>query len=248
MKKLKNMVDTLMEILELERKPVGIKFFESKDRIAKIVKEGYDRDFRGRYCQALMRAGEGEKVVLTKENITCPASTAAFGFKPLADKLRTGEVLDKMGLFKDKDAASNTMDAIPRLELGKYQGVALGPLNDVNYPVDVIVIESKVEDIMWLALASYYDEGGRLEFNSSIFQATCVDSTVVPFLTKKINTSLGCFGCREATDVNSGEALIGIPQKSFNKIIHNLELLDQQAIPRAKSKVAFQELSERMEN
>ncbi len=236
----------LVETLDLERMPVGVKFL-AEEEFKQLDDANYDISGKYRYCQALMKAGYGEKVVLTKENITCPASAAAFGLKPLAEKLKNGDMLDKMGLFKSKEAARKTMDSIPRLELGRYQGVLLAPLSEINHKADVIVIESKVEDIMWLALASYYNEGGRLEFNSSIFQATCVDSTVVPFLSWDINTSLGCFGCREATDVTSGEALIGIPELKLDQVIENLELLSQQAIPRAKSKTAYQALTKNID-
>ncbi len=141
-----------------------------------------------------MKAGEGNKIILTAKNLICPAAAQAFGFKSLVDKLQSGDMLKKMGLFGSKEAAHRTMEAIPRLQLGRYEGVALSVLDRIDYVPDVIVVESQVENIMWLALASYFDQGGRLTFSSSIFQASCVDSTVVPFLAQNTNTSLGCFG------------------------------------------------------
>lgn len=234
------------EILDMDSSPVGIKFLQDKKKINNYLKDEIDKDNKYRYCQALMKARYGSKVMLDKNNIACPASAAAFGFKPLVEKLKSGEMLYKMGLFDSKEAGSQTMKEIPRLELGNYQAVVLAPLKDWEQEVDVVVVESDTEHIMWLGLASYFDKGGRLEFNSSIFQASCVDSTVVPYKTNNINASFGCFGCREATNMEKGEALIGIPIDKFNKTITNLDKLSQKAIPRARSKAVYKSLEKRL--
>lgn len=234
--------ETIKEILEMESDPVGVKFLKDEDSVNELD-DNFDQESKLRYCQALMKARFGDRVVLSEENITCPASASAFGFKPLAEKLRKGEMLNKMGLFASREAASHTMEMIPRLELNHYQAVALAPLKDWKEEVDVVVVESETEHIMWLALASYFDQGGRLSFESAIFQATCVDSTVVPFKTRDINASFGCFGCREATNMTKGEALIGIPLAKLDKIITNLQQLSEQAIPRSRSKEVYKKLS-----
>lgn len=231
----------LTRTLGLERLPVGVKFLSVGDNLS-VGQDSFEQSIKYRYCQALMRAGEGNKIILTVKNLVCPAAAAAFGFNSLVDKLQSGKMLEKMGLFKNKEAARRTMEAIPRLQLGRYERVILSALDRIDYVPDVIVVESQVENIMWLALASYFDQGERLTFNSSIFQASCVDSTLVPFLTQTINTSLGCFGCREATNITSGEALAGIPRSKFDKIVINLELLSQQAIPRARRKNVYRRL------
>lgn len=219
--------------------PVGIKILQNKENLDNYLEDEIDKNNNYRYCQALMKARYGNKVMLDKNNIACPASAAAFGFKPLVEKLQSGEMLYNMGLFDSKEAASQTMEEIPRLELGNYQVVVLAPLKDWEQEVDLVVVESDTEHIMWLGLASYYHEGGRLEFDPSIFQATCVDSTVVPYKTNNIN---GCFGCREATNMEKGEALIGIPMAKFDKTITNLQKLADKAIPRARSKAVYKNL------
>jgi len=96
---------------------------------------------------------------------------------------------------------------------------------------------------MWLSLASIYETGERLEFNSAIFQATCVDSTVVPFKSGKLNSTLGCYGCREATDVSEDENLLGIPYGELKKTTDNLEKLSEKPMKRARAKEAFSAFS-----
>jgi uncharacterized protein (DUF169 family) len=79
----------LKNILNLEREPVGVKFLKENDR--RSLKDTYDGETKTRYCQALMRAGNGKKIMVTGENISCPASAAAFGLKPLTEMLSIRE-------------------------------------------------------------------------------------------------------------------------------------------------------------
>ena len=46
---------------------------------------------------------------------------------------------------------------------------------------------------------------------SAVYQACCVDATTIPYLTKNVNVSLGCYSCRDATDIGDDECLAGIP-------------------------------------
>lgn len=237
MNKMIEAANKLKTILHVEREPVGVKFIK-KDDLPKL-NEHYDSQTKSRYCQALMRAGKGEKIMITAENIACPASAAAFGLKPLPEMLSSGQMLYNMGLFATPEAGAKAMAKMTRLNPGEYSAVILSPLATMEVEPDVVVIESKPEHLMWLALASIYETGERLEFNSAIFQATCVDSTVIPFISGRLNSTLGCYGCREATDVSDEENLMGIPYKELGSIVDNLEKLAAKPMKRVRSKEAF---------
>ena len=241
MNQLKDMSTKLKEILNLEREPVGVKFLKDTEKTA--IKNEYDRNTKTRYCQALMRAGNGENIIITSDNISCPASAAAFGLKPLPEMLSSGQMLHNMGLFATFEAGKKAMEGMTRLNYGDYSAVLLSPLEKIELEPDVVVIESKPEHLMWLSLAAIYETGERLHFDSAIFQATCVDSTVIPFATQKINSTLGCYGCRESTNIKEEENLIGIPFTKLNSIINNLEKLAEKPMKRARSKDAFNSFS-----
>jgi len=231
----------IKDILNVTREPVGVKFI--KENNLSTLKDQYDSSTKMRYCQALMRAGKGEKIMVTADNIACPASAAAFGLKPLPDMLSSGKMLYNMGLFATLEAGAKAMSGMTRLPQGEYSSVILSPLETMEVEPDVVVIESKPEHLMWLSLASIYETGERLEFNSAIFQATCVDSTVIPFTSGKLNSTLGCYGCREATDVTEEENLIGIPYGELSSITENLEKLSDKPMKKARSKDAFHSFS-----
>ena len=237
MKKLVDISEKIENILGLERKAAAVKFID--DDFEEVELDNYDSETKTRYCQALMRAGKGEKIMITENNISCPASAAAFGLKELPEKLKKGDMLYKMGLFKTKAAAENAMKSMTRLKENEYSAVLLAPLAEADWEPDVVVVESKPEHLMWLSLASIYESGERLKFDSAIFQATCVDSTVIPFVEDRLNSTLGCYGCREATDIQRDENLLGIPYFKLEEITENLEEISEGAMQRARSKNVF---------
>jgi len=230
----------LKDILCLIREPVAVKFFEDN-----VALDGFELPSQRRYCQGLMDASEGKRLLLTADNVSCPAAAWALGFKGPPPKLSSGEMPASMGIFGSPAAAKNTLDTMPRLNMGKYKAVACCPLAEAPFEPDVVVIESVPEHLMWIALALVFESGGRLEFNTAILQATCVDVTIIPFLDQKLNASLGCYGCREATNLADGECVLGFPIKDLDTIVRSLQKLNERAIPRVRSKIIYKSLKER---
>ena len=237
---MKEAADVMKEILGLTYEPIAVKFLTEKNLLA-----GFEMPSERRYCQVLMGAREGNKLLLTGDNISCPAAAWALGFKEPPAKLSSGEMPAGMGIFGSPAAAKNTLDTMPRLKMGKYQMVACYPLGQAPCEPDVIVLESAVEHLMWVALANVFKTGGRLEFSTAILQATCVDGTIMPFLKQEIHASLGCYGCREATNMAENECVIGFPIKDLEHIVNSLQKLNERAIPRVRGKAVYQALISR---
>lgn len=227
----------LKEILDLKREAVAIKFFTEGEAFSA---ENYDSTTKCRYCQAVMLAGQGKKIILNASNIACAAAGAALGLRPLHPKLASGEAHYNVGTFGLQEAAKKIMTEMPRLEQDKYKFVAVSPLKDAEFTPDVVIVESRPEHLMWIALASMYKSGERLHFTTSVVQACCVDCTVVPFTSQKVNATLGCTGCREATDLNQEENLIGIPAEKLDELMSNLKSLSEQVIPKNRSKSTYE--------
>jgi len=231
--------EALRSTVGLTSLPVGVTFVDAMGTDGRSHNEH-------RLCQAVMEARKGKRVVLNKDNISCPAAAAALGLKPLPAQLRDGTMLCGYGIFKNKDAAVRVMETMPRLKAGQYQAVEIKPLQDCEETPDVVVLEDEVEKLMWVALAYLNEAGGRLDFSTSILQAACVDSVVLPFLSKRINMSFGCYGCRDATDAASSEALLGFPGEKLLMVTENLTFLKSQAIDRSRAKNVYKAFAKRM--
>jgi uncharacterized protein (DUF169 family) len=218
--------------------PVGVTFVKTMDA------DG-DPSNDHRLCQAIMEARKGKRVLIHKDNISCPAAAAALGLKPLPKQLQDGTMLCGYGIFKTKDAAIRVMETMPHLKAGQYAAVEVKPLREYEVNPDVVVLEDEVEKLMWVALAYLNEAGGRLDFSTSILQAACVDSVVLPFLSGRINMSFGCYGCRDATDAATSEALLGFPGRKLPMVSDNLIHLKSQAIDRSRAKNVYKAFTKR---
>jgi len=235
----------LKNALDLDTHPVAVYL----DKGARV--EPPYRDWRKlekhRYCQALMRARSGEQVVLEGGEIACPAAAAAFGMKPLPPGLMSGDGLVGFGIVKDPATGRAMFEAMPRLPAGSVQRLALSPLERAPARPDVVVVEGEPEKLMWLLLADLNLAGGaRRAGSTAVLQATCVDATVIPHLQQRMNFCLGCYGCREATDLAPGEAVLGFPGSMLEPIVEMVTYLREKAMPRSRAKAVYKRLAASM--
>jgi len=227
----------MKEILGLETEPVAVFLLGPDDARA----DGAFTRVRGhRFCQLLMRARRGESVMLTAGELACPAAAAAFGFRPLPEGLASGKGLVGFGIVADPGTGRTMFEGMPHLEPGRIAAIAAAPLATVRAAPDVVVVEGRPEALMWLVLADLNLAGGaRRVADTAVLQATCVDATVIPFLDARLNFSLGCYGCREATDLGPDESVLGFPAASLEALLGALEHLAGKAVARSRAKVAF---------
>ncbi len=229
--------------LDLNTAPVAVFLDREANRMPEF--SGWRLLKKHRYCQALMHARNGARVVLESDELSCPAAARGFGFRPLPEGLESGGGLVGFGIVGDPETGARMFADMPRLEEGMLARLALCPLADAPGRPDVIVVEAVVEKLMWLLLADLRAAGGaRRRGETAVLQGTCVDATVIPFIEDRLNFSYGCYGCREATDIAEGEAVLGFPGHKLEEILHNLEGLAEKAISNSRAKKAFQRLKQ----
>lgn len=242
---IRKMGKLMISILSLNGFPVGVKFLGTDDALPEDVEVLK----KHRYCQALMKAREGTNALLTGEEISCPAAAAAFGFKPLPEGLKKGKGLVGFGIVSDPAVGKKMFEGMPRLEEKKIKAIHLFPLEKAPEIPDIIIVEDDPEKLMWIALGYLHATGGeRIESTTAILQATCVDSTIIPFLENGINLTYGCYGCRDATDLSETEAIMGFPGSFLPKIMDHLKYLKEKAIPRSRDKRALSILKAKAKN
>lgn len=192
-----------------------------------------------RYCQALMEARHGESVLLEPAGLSCPTTAAALGFRRLPPQLANGKGLVGFGIVAEAGVGERMVAAMPHLTPGSVAAIALCPLRLAPRLPDVVVVEGQTEVLMWLLLADLNVHGGQRRTSSTaVLQATCVDATVIPYLKRRLNFSLGCYGCREATDLMRGETVLGFPGNLLEPLLDSLRMLQSKAIPRSRAKLA----------
>ena len=228
----------MKDLIGLMAYPVGVKFLgpntEIRGAVDAVSLKGH------RYCQALMKARRGEHVLIDAEGISCPAAAAAFGFKPLPEGLATGKGLIGFGITTEESTGRLMFEKMPSFSQGEIKELYLFPLETATIKPDIVVIEDRVENLMWIALAYLNATGGeRILSSTAILQAACVDSTIIPYKEGRMNISLGCYGCRDATDIGTDECVLGFPFEHFDWVTEFIAHLSQKAMPRSRGKNAY---------
>jgi len=240
-----NAANRMKEILGLETEPVAVFLLPSGS--VNPAFDSFGKVAAHRYCQLLMRARRGESLRLEPAEIACPAAAAAFGFRPLPEGLATGKGLVGFGIVADPSTGKTMFDGMTRLPSGSVAGIAVCPLGAAPAPPDVVVVEGPPEPLMWLALADLNLAGGqRRRGDTAVLQATCVDATVIPHVEQRLNFSLGCYGCREATDMGANETILGFPGAALDDLVGALEKLNDKAIGRSRSKGVLHSLNKKI--
>jgi len=230
----------LIRILGLAAPPVGVRFLRSDQSMP----EKMIRLNQHRYCQALMRARSGQSVLLDAEGISCPAAAAAFGFRPLPENLQNGKGLVGFGIVQKQATGQQMFAEMAYLPPGAITALHIYPLDQSNEEPDVVVIEDEAEKLMWISLAYLNITGGqRVQSSTAVLQATCVDATIIPYREQRLNQCFGCYGCRDATNLGSNEAVLGFPGKLLPEISEAVAFLYQKAIPASRAKKAYSALS-----
>lgn len=160
------------------------------------------------------------------KNFSCADGASALGLMKLPENFANGQVYYALGSFASQETAKYVANRKPRLETGKFSGVAVSPLNRCSFTPDVVLIHGTPEQAMWISSAYSYDKGEKVDFTAAgPFNAACIEATVIPYLDQKVNISLGCVGCRSKTEIGDDEMYVGIPGSALTRITIGLDAL-----------------------
>jgi Uncharacterized protein conserved in archaea len=225
--------EKLVKMLDLRYEPVAVKIVKKGDKIP----EGFEEpESNIRHCQSIMRARRGESFVIPAGKHACVVGASSLGLMPIPPKVKEGEFHANIGMFDCSDAAANMIEQRSEFEEGSTIATVVGPLKTFDIEPDVVILVDVPETLYWLVPAATFFEGGRQAFSTAAFQATCVDSTIIPIVSGNMNMSLGCFGCRRSTDIRNEEMIAGIPYKNLEKIIEALEKIHEGPMQKARKK------------
>jgi len=201
--------ETLKKTLNLRGSPVAVKLAKSPEAIPDGVGP---IDDTVRHCQMVSRARlNGEIFYATADKHVCMGGAWALGLKELTKSLRTGEFYYKLGKFESWAACMRTIQQVPHVpELETYATV-YAPLEKTPFDPHVVIIVAEPRAMLKLAQATLYRLGGRIESSMSGIQSVCADATAQPYLTGRINYSLGCDGSRRFSGIEDNEQVMGIP-------------------------------------
>ncbi len=215
--------ETLKETLSLKGSPVAVKLAKSKEAIPEGVRP---IDATARHCQMVSKARlDGEIFYATADKHVCMGGAWALGLKELTRSLRTGEFYYKLGKFESWAACMRTIQQVPHVpELETYATV-YAPLEKTPFDPHVVLIIAEPRTMLKLAQATLYRLGGRIESSMSGIQSVCADVTAQPYLSGRVNYSLGCDGSRRFSGIEDEEQVMGIPAEILPEFARALTIV-----------------------
>lgn len=207
--------------LDLDRRPVGVKFFYSEDQedFDSLGLDLYDRKIT--YCNAVQRASKGHAFKLDKLNQGCPNGAFAMGFTPVPQPIESGQGRHKLGIYDSLDVSERVSKGMKFME-EKPLGITVMPLKDYKSPPDIVIVVGQPYNIMRLIQGYGHHYGTSDNFKTCGLMAVCNDLTTYPMNTGDINMTFLCPGTRLVADWEQGEVGIGIPWDKWENTVDGL--------------------------
>lgn len=223
----------LEETLMLRSRPVAVSLIRTGEPLPHIPVPRV----KLRYCQALIMARRGISTLMPASSHSCPDGASILGLGKVPRKLASGEIYVQLGKLATKEAAEKMVAERPALPEESICATLLTPLDKAVMKPDVIAVIAPPETMMWLCMASTYQTGKRSSFQMSSYNAQCIETTLIPYTTGEMNTSLGCYGCRAISDLGEEMMFMGIPLEKMPTVIDGLRYLGKKAIRDCRAKV-----------
>ncbi len=208
-----------VEHLALKYEPVGVTLYKQADPLPPEI--SYTQKDLKSYCQALVLAGEGQELLLKKEQMGCKLGTSVLGFEKEMDAYLDDGVLEKygVGLFGSEDASARTILDSTYLEKGKTEAAHLAPLSMFTEKPQVVVFTADSQQVMWLLYADNYEKGGKIDLpQSGGALGGCADITALPLLTGVTNITFLGLGCRIKASIDACHLMLGINAERLETI------------------------------
>jgi len=219
MQSLDKISQELADHLGLRYAPAGVTLFRKGASLPKDI-PFYEQELKS-YCQALVKAGEGEVLLLKREQMGCKLGTSVLGFEEDMEAYLDDGVLEKfgVGLFATEEASAETILKSFYLEEGQTEAALIAPLATFTNMPEVVVFTANSEQVMWLLYAVNYDKGGRMDLpQSGGALGGCSDITVWPLQTGNANLTFLGLGCRLKTGLDGCHLMMGLPGELLERV------------------------------
>lgn len=207
-------------VIETTRKKiVGVKLARSKEEFDTFQARTLCAPLS--YCICVKCAMSGAALKFTAENSGCSGSTRALGMEKPGKSFYDGSEGFMLGLYRDKALSAKVAAGMKIIKIRTY-GVIVKPMEDFESAPDVVLIVTDNKNLMRLIQGYTYMHGMQSNFNMIGNQAVCVECTVNPIQTQKMNISMFCSGTRYLARWKNTEAMAGIPFPIFSSVIEGV--------------------------
>lgn len=203
MNKIKEVAEIFKRILLLRLDPVGVKFCNRLNELDK----GKIPSEKLTFCQMVRLASQGRwQLSCPKDYMGCFTAQFIFGFRPQEEK----DIEHHMKQFTgDREIAKSLIATKPKLKLGEMEGILVGPLE--NFEPDLVILIVDSAQTLPLIEAYAVATGKDLSFRNGVSSALCSYGVVVSYQTNQPNLSIPCIGAKRYGLFQDYELIFTIP-------------------------------------
>ena len=207
---------SILDKLDFERKPVGIKFLSIKP-------EGIQRiDKRLSFCEMFKEAQTSRPFYVQKEDLHC-VEPLLLGMEDPDPMLVGGLVGEADELFEEARANRKVYQYLPKMLKGSVNYVAFSAVDQLTFDPDVVVFTANATQTYHLLRALNFSSGEMWSAKGTSV-AACAWMYIYPVLSGEMNLTITgiSLGMRALKVLPEGLVIISIPWTKLDETLKNL--------------------------
>jgi len=217
-------------LLRMESRVLGVKMVESESQIPRNAKRPV-KDFGHHlsFCQTLSLARrQGMTIAQTKSDMWCFEPVIGLGFQePPVDFLSGHNKYPEA--TKSLHAGAVWAKNMVRFDVGLYKGVVVGPMSDISFYPDILVVYADPARMSQITIAKNYLDGINISPTLS-GHAACLYYVVPPIKEKIWNISLPCGGDLRRAACEPHTMVFSAPIEVLEDLLEALKEIENKGI------------------
>ncbi len=213
--------------LRLKTFPFAVKLLkEEADTPAGAVRPKRDLGCHLSLCQGFaMSRREGKTVAMFLEDMWCYSPVLALGIAKPPEYYLEGNTYFPVHV-RTLELAANLAKHFPRLEYGKFIGIASAPLKKADFEPDLVIIYCDSAQLRSLLAGIKYNEG---ELVTSTLEpaSACVQATVPVLRSGNCQVAVPCGGDRRWALAQDDEMIFTVPGGKLADLLSGLRHIDE---------------------
>ncbi len=224
----KKTVKRVEYLMKLKSFPVAFKMLEKKEDLEKIPSLRRPKH-KVTMCQLITLARNNHWTIGADSadfiSHMCPS---VIGLVDVPDTYKDG-TFRSIVWVKTKAEGKKYEASVPRLPLGKYQAMAMGPLVYNPFEPDIVLIYANPAQMMILINALQFEDYEVMEF-FCVGETSCADAIVRCYLDNRPSLTIPCYGERRYGHAQDEELVMAIPAGMMEKALQGMEVLYRRGI------------------
>jgi len=222
------LIKNIESLLRLKTFPVGIKFLTEKEELKETGKSRIPRK-NSFTCQLLTLARTCGWSFIVTSDCLMPVCGNILGFNEAPTGVKNGS-FRSMAWCSNIDDAVKFETSIPRLPIGKYSAVLIGPQAKGIFEPDIVVFYGNPAQMMFIINALQFEEYERMTFHCVGESSSCAETIVQCQLSQKPLFNIPCYGERKFGHAQDDEVSMSVPAVLVDKVARNLNELSKRGV------------------